>query len=73
MKNWVLILGASSGIGAKCAMELAKNGMNIFGIYLRKPKDHIKKLTDLISFVNLFTSSISSEAKRFNVSTILFS
>jgi len=48
MKSWVLILGASSGIGAKCAIELAKSGMNIFGIYLRKPKDHIKKLTNQI-------------------------
>ena len=36
MKNWALILGASSGIGASCARELAKNGINIYGIYLRK-------------------------------------
>ena len=44
MKDWALILGASSGIGAECAIELAKKGVNIFGIYLRKPKDHIEKL-----------------------------
>ena len=48
MKDWALILGASSGIGAKCAIELAKEGVNIFGIYLRKPQNQIKKLTDQI-------------------------
>ena len=30
MNNWVLILGASSGIGAACAKRLAKKGFNIF-------------------------------------------
>jgi len=45
MKNWVLILGASSGIGAACAKEFAKHGFNIYGIYLRKPNSHIESLT----------------------------
>ena len=32
MENkWVLILGASSGFGGASAVELAKNGYNIFG------------------------------------------
>lgn len=35
LKNkWALILGASSGLGAATARELAKCGMNIFGLYL---------------------------------------
>ena len=46
MSDWAVILGASSGIGAACAKELARKGMNIFGVYLRKPKDHIQKMKD---------------------------
>jgi enoyl-[acyl-carrier-protein] reductase (NADH) len=34
MKNWALILGASSGFGGATAIELAKNGYNIFGVHL---------------------------------------
>jgi enoyl-[acyl-carrier protein] reductase III len=32
--NWALVLGASSGFGGACALELAKRGMNIFGVHL---------------------------------------
>jgi NAD(P)-dependent dehydrogenase (short-subunit alcohol dehydrogenase family) len=32
--EWALILGASSGFGAATALELAKHGMNIFGVHL---------------------------------------
>ncbi len=32
--KWALILGASSGHGAGTAMELARTGMNIFGVHL---------------------------------------
>ena len=34
MKNWALVLGASSGFGGAVALELAKNGYNIFGVHL---------------------------------------
>lgn len=34
MTNWALILGASSGFGGACALELARRGMNIFGVHL---------------------------------------
>ena len=43
MKQWALILGASSGIGAACAKKLAKSGLNIYGIYLRKKQNEIGK------------------------------
>ena len=33
MKDWAVILGASSGIGAECALRLAKKGINIYGVY----------------------------------------
>ena len=32
--EWALILGASSGFGGATAVELAKRGMNIFGVHL---------------------------------------
>ncbi len=34
MKPWALILGASSGFGGACALELARAGYSIFGIHL---------------------------------------
>jgi len=45
MSDWALILGGSSGIGAACAKELAKKGINIYGIYLRKKSNIIDELT----------------------------
>ena len=32
--QWALILGASSGFGGACALELARHGMSIFGVHL---------------------------------------
>jgi len=32
--DWALVLGASSGFGGATAVELAKHGMNIFGVHL---------------------------------------
>ncbi len=32
--KWALVLGASSGHGAATALELARHGMNIFGVHL---------------------------------------
>src|SRR5512139_3166972 len=34
MKEWALILGASSGFGAATALELSKSGYSIFGVHL---------------------------------------
>jgi NAD(P)-dependent dehydrogenase (short-subunit alcohol dehydrogenase family) len=34
LNGWALILGASSGFGEACALELAGAGMNIFGVHL---------------------------------------
>lgn len=33
-KSWALILGASSGFGGATAVQLAKDGLNIFGVHL---------------------------------------
>lgn len=32
--EWALILGSSSGMGAATAIELARSGMNVFGVHL---------------------------------------
>ena len=34
-KEYALILGVSSGIGAACGTQLAKAGLNIIGLYMR--------------------------------------
>ena len=68
MSNWALILGASSGIGESCARELAKKGVNIYGVYLRKKSDVIDKLTDELQSYGVKViykkMSASNEIKR---------
>lgn len=32
--DWAVVLGASSGFGGAAAIELARHGMNIFGVHL---------------------------------------
>ena len=46
--DYVIILGASSGIGLACAKSFAQKGIGVIGIYLRKPQSHIESvLSDL--------------------------
>lgn len=60
--EWALVLGASSGFGAACSLELAKAGMNIFGVHLDRKSTLpnaeavVKAIQDLgceADFVNL--------------------
>jgi NAD(P)-dependent dehydrogenase (short-subunit alcohol dehydrogenase family) len=46
MADWALILGASSGFGEACALELARTGMNIFGVHLdrRATLPHVEEV-----------------------------
>ena len=71
MSNWALILGASSGIGASCARELAKKGVNIYGIYLRKKSNVIDELTNELKSYGVEViykkMSATNEEKRFEV------
>jgi len=71
MSNWALILGASSGIGASCARELAKNGVNIYGIYLRKKTNVIDDLTNELKSYGVQViykkMSATNEEKRLKV------
>ena len=48
MNDWALILGSSSGFGAATARELAKDGMNIFGIHLDR-KSGMDAVNELIT------------------------
>lgn len=61
-KECALILGVSSGIGAACAKELASKGLDIVGLYMRKPKDSIDKLSDDIRSFGVECSMIKMNA-----------
>src|SRR6516225_2861394 len=43
---WALILGASSGFGEATAVELARAGMNIFGVHMdrRATMPHVEEV-----------------------------
>ena len=68
--QWAVVLGASSGFGAACALELAKNGCHIIGVHLDRkatlPKVHA--LVDEIEQTGrralFFNVNASSQDKR---------
>ena len=47
---WALILGASSGFGEATALELARAGMNIFGVHMdrRDKLPHVAEMQEKI-------------------------
>src|ERR1041384_2273043 len=45
---WALILGASSGFGEATALELARTGMNIFGVHLDRRGPHVEQIREKI-------------------------
>jgi enoyl-[acyl-carrier protein] reductase III len=59
---WALILGASSGFGEASAIELARAGMNIFGVHLdrRDKLPHVEEVQGKIR-------ALGREARFFNV------
>jgi NAD(P)-dependent dehydrogenase (short-subunit alcohol dehydrogenase family) len=73
MKDWALILGSSSGFGAATCRELAKKGINIYGIHLDRKSnmDAINKLIDELKENNIevrFNNmSATDEVKRADV------
>jgi enoyl-[acyl-carrier protein] reductase III len=58
---WALILGASSGFGEATALELARTGMNIFGVHLdrRDKLPHVEEIQQKIR-------AMGREAQFFN-------
>lgn len=59
---WALILGASSGFGEASALELAKAGMNIFGVHLDR-RDRLPYVEELQAKIR----GLGRETQYFNV------
>ena len=72
-KEYALILGVSSGIGAACAKELAEKGMNIIGLYMRKPKAQIEQLNNDILSYNVDSKLIKMNACNYDQMETLLS
>lgn len=72
LKNkWAVILGASSGLGAATARELARCGMNVIGFYLGRgqPSSETQRFADGLAqefgvVVKYFRANIASDEKR---------
>jgi NAD(P)-dependent dehydrogenase (short-subunit alcohol dehydrogenase family) len=60
--EWALVLGASSGFGEAVSLELARHGMNVFGVHLdrRSTLPNVERITAAIR-------SHGAEAHFFNV------
>ncbi len=67
---WALILGASSGFGEATALELARTGMNIFGVHMdrRDKLPHVEEIQQKIRVmgreVEFFNRNASDEEFR---------
>jgi enoyl-[acyl-carrier protein] reductase III len=68
--NWALILGASSGFGGATTLELARRGMNIFGVHfdraatLPNVERIIAEIRDCGSKAHFFNINASDPTKR---------
>lgn len=68
--GWALILGASSGFGGASAIELARTGLDIFGVHLDR-RGTLKNAEDIISKIKgmgreaiFFNQNAADEEKR---------
>jgi NAD(P)-dependent dehydrogenase (short-subunit alcohol dehydrogenase family) len=67
---WALILGASSGFGEATALELARAGMNIFGVHMdrRDKLPHVGEIEEKIRMMGresqYFNGNASDDAMR---------
>ena len=74
MNDWALILGASSGFGAATCKELAKAGINIYGVHLDR-KAGMPKVEKLIEElkqynINVQFKNISATDEKKRIETI---
>lgn len=71
--RWALILGASSGHGGGTALELARSGMNIFGVHLDmratlpEAQRIVNTIQDLGREAVFFNTNAADDAKRAKV------
>ena len=71
--SWALILGVSSGFGAAVALELARRGMNIFGVHLDRSSTLPRaealaaEIQGMGRQVQFFNTNAASEGKRAEV------
>ncbi len=74
---WALILGASSGFGEAIAIELAKDGYNIFGVHLdRQATMHnVERIISEIKSYNseaiFFNANAADDEKRHEIITFI--
>ncbi len=70
LSGWALILGASSGFGEACALELARAGMDIAGVHLdrRATLPNVERITGEIQALGrqaaFFNINAADDAKR---------
>ncbi|MHB8421087.1 MAG: enoyl-ACP reductase FabI [Myxococcales bacterium] len=62
LSGWALVLGASSGFGGACALELARAGMDVFGVHLDR-----KATLPMAEKVQADIQALGREAVFFNV------
>lgn len=70
LEGWALILGSSSGFGAATSLELARHGMNVFGVHLDRaatlPDAHrvVTEIEALGRHAVFFNVNAADDAKR---------
>lgn len=69
-KKWALILGASSGFGAACGLELARAGYSVFGVHMDM-RGNMPKVQETIDAIRatgqeavFFNMNAADEVKR---------
>ena len=68
--SWALVLGSSSGFGEACSLELARRGMNIFGVHLdrrgtmAKVESIVEEIKSTGSDVRFYNVNVADTEKR---------
>ncbi len=68
--SWALVLGSSSGFGEACSLELARWGMNIFGVHLdrrgtmAKVESIVEEIKSTGSDVRFYNVNVADTEKR---------